>query len=60
MKTNDTKPARMPKLKSHKKYKDTLIKFLFRDPKRAIELCNVITSSNYPEDVDVVACDLWN
>jgi len=44
--------------KSDIKYRNTLIRTLFQDRKRAIELCNAVTGSNYPEDTNVQICDL--
>jgi len=48
------------KQKSEAQYGDTLIKALFRDEKRAIELCNAVTGSNYSEDTNVQLCELDN
>ena len=50
----------LPKQKSDTKYRDTLIRTLFQDEKRAIELCNAVTGSEYAEDTDVQVCDLNN
>jgi len=46
------------KEKSGKKYKDTVIRKLFKEKDRAIELCNAVTNSNYTKDVNVQLCDL--
>ena len=34
-------------------YKDTVFRKLFHDEKRAIELCNAVAGTNYPDDVPV-------
>jgi hypothetical protein len=39
-----------------KQYKDLLFRKLFLDKKRAIELCNAIVGTDYPEDTEV---DFW-
>ena len=44
--------------KSKKQYRDTVIRTLFKDKSRAIELCNAVTGSNYTDDIDVLLCDL--
>ena len=49
-----------PKSKSDIKYRNTLIRALFQDEKRAIELCNAVTGSDYPEGTKVELCDLDN
>jgi hypothetical protein len=54
----DEARAKAPKDKSGLKYKDTLMRMLFKDPERAVELVNAITGSNYTEDNHVVMCDL--
>jgi len=46
--------------KSEVQYRDTLIRKLFEDKERAIELCNAITGSNFPRDTKVILCDLDN
>lgn len=46
--------------KSKPQYRDNLMRKLFKDEGRAIELCNAITGSNYPLDTKVALCDLDN
>ena len=46
------------KEKSAVQYRDTLIRKLFKEKKRAIELCNAVTNSDYSNNVDVQLCDL--
>jgi len=46
------------KEKSAVQYRDTLIRTLFKEKGRAIELCNAVTNSDYSDDVDVQLCDL--
>ena len=46
------------KEKSKKQYRDTVIRTLFKDKSRAIELCNALTGSNYTDDIDIQLCDL--
>ena len=46
------------KEKSAVQYRDTLIRTLFKEKERAVELCNAVTESNYSEDVEVQLCDL--
>ena len=47
-----------PKQKSDTKYSDTFIRALFQDKKRAIELCNAVTGSNYAIHTEVMLCNL--
>ena len=42
--------------KSGREYRDSVIRLLFRESKRAIELCNALTGKEYPEDAEVVNC----
>jgi hypothetical protein len=44
--------------KSTKQYKNNILKLLFEDDKRAIELCNTLIGSSYPETAVVVQCGL--
>lgn len=44
--------------KSGREYKDSVIRLLFKDEKRAIELCNAVADKNYPPDARVVSCSL--
>ena len=46
------------KEKSAMQYRDTLIRKLFKEKNRAIELCNAVTGSNHGKDVEVQLCDL--
>ena len=46
--------------RSDAKYKDTVLRTLFRDKERAIELCNAVAGTNYQPDANVVICDLDN
>ena len=46
--------------RSDAKYKDTVLRTLFRDKSRAIELCNAVAGTNYQLDANVVICDLDN
>jgi len=60
MQSNDSILNAAPKSKSDIKYRNTFIRTLFQDEKRAIELCNAITGSNYPENTKIEICDLDN
>jgi len=44
--------------KSTKKYADTVFRKLFNNKKRAIELCNAIVGTNYPETAAIKICTL--
>ena len=55
-----TNTSTEPKLKSSTTYKDTLLKVLCKDPKRAIEVINALTGSDYPPTAKVEICDLDN
>lgn len=46
--------------KSDREYKDSVIRLLFRDKKRAIELCNAVADKNYPMDAKVINCNMDN
>jgi len=46
------------KQKSETQYRDTLLRKLFEEKTRTIELCNAVTGSNYTEDTEVILCDL--
>ena len=46
--------------KSKSQYRDNLIRKLFRDEERAIELCNAITGSSYSVNTNITLCDLDN
>ena len=48
------------KQKSGHIYKDTLFRTLFREKNRAIELCNAVTGTNYPEDVPITMYNMEN
>ena len=50
--------AEEPKQKSNAKFKDTILRALCKKPKRAIELVNAVTGSNYPPTATVKICDL--
>ena len=44
--------------KTGKQYRDTVFRTLFHDKKRAIELCNDVAGTAYPEDTPVELCSL--
>ncbi|MCL2322503.1 MAG: hypothetical protein FWC47_10445 [Oscillospiraceae bacterium] len=44
--------------KSSKKYADTAFRTLFNNEKKAIELCNAIVGTNYPENAALKICTL--
>jgi hypothetical protein len=47
-----------PKGKASKQYRDTVFRTLFHDKKRAIELCNAVVGTAYPDDTPVELCSL--
>ena len=49
-----------PQQKSGKQYKDTIFRLLYSNPKYAIELCNALEGTNYPDSAEVMLCDLDN
>jgi len=57
MRSNDQVAS---KQKSGREYKDKLLRVLFHDEEKAIELCNAITGANYPKDAKVTLCDMDN
>jgi len=46
------------KQKSQTTYKDTFFRKLFREKKRAIELCNALEGTSYPPNAKVKVCNL--
>jgi len=46
------------KQNSQATYKDTLFRSLFREEHRAIELCNALEGTNYPQNAKVRLCNL--
>ena len=44
--------------KVSREYKDKLLRAIFKDKRRALELCNAVTNSNYSKDTEVRICDL--
>ena len=44
--------------KSTKKYADTVFRTLFNNKKAAIELCNAILGTNYPENTEIKLCTI--
>ena len=46
-------PKSSPVDRSSREYKDSVMKLLFRDEKRAPELCNAVSGMNYPEGTPV-------
>ena len=42
--------------RSAREYRDSVIRLLFRENRRAIELCNALTGRSYPDDAEVINC----